>query len=147
MNTNSQFAVAIHTMTMLACRYPEALTSEFISCSVITNPVVIRRLLGDLRRAGLVESRSGNGGGWRLRKLPHQITLLDCYKAVQEDPLFSLPTQPPNPHCAIGRSMTKALRGLFDEAESALEERLAQTTLEQIVNGVTGEMPYKKVDK
>ena len=136
MNTNSQFAVAIHTMTLLACRYPEVVTSECIACSVITNPVVIRRILGDLRRSGLVESRSGNGGGWRLCKQPHRITLLDCYLAVKAEHLFALPAQPPNPQCTVGKRMTRALCRLFQRGERALEEQLAETTLAQVVESV-----------
>ena len=42
------------------------MTSEYIAGSVNTNPVVIRRLLGSLRGAGIVESRTGVGGGWSL---------------------------------------------------------------------------------
>ena len=96
MNTNSRFAVAIHILTLLAQSHPEPLTSVFMACSVTTHPVVLRRLLGDLRRAGLVESRSGNSGGWRLRRQPEQITLLDCYLAVKENALFGLPSQKPS---------------------------------------------------
>jgi Rrf2 family protein len=133
MNTNSRFAVAIHILTMLARSHPEPLTSVCMANSVTTNPVVLRRLLGDLRRAGLVESRPGNCGGWRLCKQPEQITLLDCYLAVKEGSLFGLPMQKPNPHCNVGKTITKALCGLFQDAEQALQERLAQTDLAQVV--------------
>jgi Rrf2 family protein len=138
MNTNSRFAVAIHLLTLLAYRHPEALTSACMANSVTTNPVVLRRLLGDLRRAGLVESRPGNSGGWRLCKQPEQITLLDCYLAVKESALFGLPAQKPNPHCTVGKTITQALCGLFEEAEQALEARLAQTNLAQVVARVGG---------
>ncbi len=133
MHTNSRFAVAIHILTLLAHRHPEPLTSAYMAISVTTNPVVLRRLLGDLRRAGLVESRPGNSGGWRLCKLPEQITLLDCYLAVQESPLLGLPLQKPNPLCTVGKTITQALYGLFEEAEQALEARLSQTNLAQVV--------------
>ena len=88
MSVNSRFAVAIHILTMLAYQQPELLTSGFIACSVTTNPVVIRRVLGDLRRAGLVTSQAGSGGGWKLRREPEQITLLDAYEAVKEGTLL-----------------------------------------------------------
>ena len=139
MNTNSRFAVAIHILTMLAYRHPEAITSAYMAGSVTTNPVVLRRLLGDLRRVGLVESRPGNGGGWRLCRQPEQITLLDCYLAVKENRLFGLPLQKPNPACSVGKTITHALCGLFQEAELALEERLAQTNLAQVLLRVSSE--------
>ena len=139
MNTNSRFAVAIHILTLLARCHPEPLTSVTMASSVTTNPVVLRRLLGDLRRAGLVESRSGHSGGWRLCRQPEQITLLDCYLAVKENALFGLPAQKPSPACTVGKKITHTLCGLFQDAEQALEAQLAQTDLAQVVARITSE--------
>src|SRR4051812_25204406 len=56
---SSKLSVGIHALTIFALKPGEPLTSEFLACSVNTNPVVIRRLLGSLREAGIVESRTG----------------------------------------------------------------------------------------
>src|SRR5947209_16597533 len=80
---SSKLSVGIHMLTIFALKPGEPLTSEFIACSVNTNPVVVRRLLGSLRTAGLVESRTGVGGGWSLRVDPERITLLDILRAVE----------------------------------------------------------------
>ena len=133
MNTNSRFAVAIHILTLLAFKQDETLTSSYLACSVTTNPVVIRRILGDLRRAGLVVSQSGNGGGWRLTRLPEQITLFDAYTAVKEGCLFAMHHQKPNPACRIGGSIQQALTGFFTGAEAALEAQLGGTTLSDVL--------------
>ncbi|OQC68483.1 MAG: putative HTH-type transcriptional regulator YwnA [Verrucomicrobia bacterium ADurb.Bin006] len=83
---NSRFTVAIHVLCLLAHSQGQALTSEYIAGSVNTNPVVIRRLLAALRRAGLVRLRIpmksdtdhshptgiGEKNGWKLdENLPH----------------------------------------------------------------------------
>ena len=39
-----------------------AMTSDFIASSVNVNPVVIRRLLQQLKKAGIVEVKRGSGG-------------------------------------------------------------------------------------
>jgi DNA-binding IscR family transcriptional regulator len=39
------------------------MTSDQVAASMNTNPVIIRRSLGDLRRAGLVQVRRGAGAG------------------------------------------------------------------------------------
>ena len=133
MNANSRFTVAIHIMTMLAYSGEQRLTSEFISRSVTTNAVVIRRIMGELRRAGLVSSHAGSGGGWHLIKTPEQITLRDIYLAVKEGPLFPPPHSKPNPQCCIGRTILRAVRDVFDDAETVLEQRFAQTTVADLL--------------
>lgn len=133
MNINSRFAVAIHLLTALADKRDEPLTSEYLAGSVTTNPVVIRRALGELRRAGLVASQSGHHGGWRLTRTPNQITLRDAYKAVQRESLFALPPAEPNPHCDIGRSICTTMRGIFEEAEEAMLCRLQGHTLADVL--------------
>ncbi len=133
MNTNSRFAVAIHILTLLAYKHGETLTSGYIAGSVTTNPVVIRRILGDLRRADLVVSHPGNGGGWRLTRLPQLITLFDAWTAVKEGTLFTMHHQRPNPECRIGGFIQQALTGFFTEAEAALEAQLVSTTLSDVL--------------
>jgi Rrf2 family protein len=130
---NSRFTVGIHILTALAYNCDKPLTSEVIATSVTTNPVVIRRVLGDLRRAGLVLSQPGNRGGWRLTREPDQITLRDAYNAVQQGPLFAPPPRAPNPQCPIGKTICIALSGFFAEAEDAMKNRLAERTLADVL--------------
>jgi hypothetical protein len=57
MNVSTRFTIALHILTLLASSQGEALTSEYIAGSVNTNPVVVRRLLGLLRKQGFVSSQ------------------------------------------------------------------------------------------
>src|SRR5918997_7038116 len=137
MYANSRFAVAVHTLGFIGFaegRHP--VTSEDIAVSVNTNPVVIRRLLGMLREAGLVTSQPGPGGGWRLTRRPEAITLRDAYRAVEPDPLFALPPRKPCAQCDVGRNVQQVLNRYFTDAEAAMEERLAQTTLADVMADV-----------
>ncbi len=52
-----------------------------IAESVNTNAVVIRRILGMLKNAGLVDMKRGTGGSY-LTKPIEDISLLEVYKAV-----------------------------------------------------------------
>ena len=133
MQTNTQFALAIHTLTLLAHAGGEPLTSEAIAESVNTNPAFLRRVLGQLDRAGLVTSRPGIGGGWRLRGDPGAVSLLAVYRAVDEGHLLALHHRPPNAACPIGRNIERALRASFGEAEHAFEQVLAQQTVAQVL--------------
>lgn len=83
-----------------------------------------------LKKAGLVDVRPGVGGA-SLLKDPDQITLLDIYRAVnatEENQLFRI-HEKPNLNCPVGRNIEQALQTELKEAQSAMEQRLAQTTL------------------
>ncbi len=136
MNTNSRYTVALHILTAMANRCNALLTSDFIAASVCTNPVVIRRVLGELRRAGIVESHAGNRGGWRLLYTPDKITLCQVYDAIQNGLPFALHPQEPNANCCIGKHIKAALTDVFVSAESAMKEYLAEVTIADILRCV-----------
>lgn len=123
--------MAVHILSLIAIN--KDCTGDFIAGSVNTNPVVVRRLMGMLKRAGLVKIRSGVGGA-ALQKHQDEITLLDVYRAVeviQEGQLFNFHDDP-NPQCPVGRNIEAALRVEMLEAQSAMEQRLAQVTIGQL---------------
>lgn len=136
MNTSSRYTVAIHILTLLAYCEPSPLTSEFIAGSVNTNPVVIRRLLGTLREAGLVTSQSGPGGGWRLLRDAKKISLRDIYSAMEGASLFPLHAATPNPLCPVGKTIQSMLAVQFNSAREAMERHLGRTTIAALVEMV-----------
>ncbi|HEY1015211.1 MAG TPA: Rrf2 family transcriptional regulator [Herpetosiphonaceae bacterium] len=136
MNTNTRFSVAVHILTLLAMSPAEPLSSEAIAGSVNTNPVVVRRILGALGKAGLTQSQLGAGGGALLARQAGAINLRDVYRAVDDGELFTLPARTPNPRCACGRHILPIISGVFDEAASAAERVLAATTIAQLADEI-----------
>lgn len=131
---STRFSMAVHTLSIIAVS-PQDCTGDFIAGSVNTNPVVIRRIMGMLKKAGLVDVRAGVGGA-SLRKEPNRITLLDIYRAVnvtEEHQLFRI-HEGPNMNCPVGRSIEQVLQDELRDAQSAMEQRLAQTTLDQLIH-------------
>ncbi|MFK8025543.1 MAG: Rrf2 family transcriptional regulator, partial [Ilumatobacter sp.] len=90
---NSQLPIALHILGFLTSRNGEPLTSEVMASTYGTSPVVLRRVLAKLQRAGLVETRRGASGGSLLARDPRTITLRDAYEAVSIDPQI-LPRHP-----------------------------------------------------
>src|ERR1700737_1929292 len=101
MAANSRLAVGLHVLTVLAFRAPEVLHSDDIAFSVRTNPVVIRRVLSQLARAGLVKSTRGKTGGFALRLDPRKITAYDVYRALEPSGLFAQHAQRAQRGCAV----------------------------------------------
>jgi Predicted transcriptional regulator len=139
MKITSRFTVAVHT---LLCIYKFGdeykVTSEFIASSVNVNPVIIRRTLGQLQAAGLVETARGSGGSALARSLGG-ITLLDVYNAVEsvEGDLFNFHDNP-NAACPVGRNVHRILDGHLADAQKALEASLKKVKLSELSADLEG---------
>src|SRR5699024_8715355 len=108
----------------------EVCTSAWIAGSVNTNPVVIRQIMGMLKKAGMIESKSGVPGA-RLIQSSSQITCLDVYKAVNvvaDEELFSI-HDAPNPDCIVGKNIQAAIEPIFNSAQKAMEKVLNAVTI------------------
>ena len=73
------------------------MTSDQIAFSIGTNAVVVRRILGELSRAGLVHSQVGKAGGTQMARSPEHIDLYEVYRAVDDAGVFAHPERPGNP--------------------------------------------------
>ncbi|QYY34534.1 Rrf2 family transcriptional regulator [Ruficoccus sp. ZRK36] len=134
---NSRMTVAIHVLCLLAyVRGTENVTSDYIAGSVNTNPVVIRRLLASLRKAGIVSSQGGSTGGWSLSRPPESISLLDIYRLLEPGDLFAMHNKKPNPRCPIGREIQDSIGVYYQRAEQGLERELAGVTIADVLGSV-----------
>jgi len=133
---SSRFTVAVHVLTLLAREEGRALTSDYIAGSVNTNPVVVRRVLGLLARAKLVNSAEGAGGGTRLARRADRITLADVLNAVEPGEMFTPPRNKPNPACPVGRSVQAVLANHTAAFEKAMEREMKHVTVADVLSGV-----------
>ncbi len=106
-------------------------TSANIAEHAGTNPVVVRRVLGKLREAGLLMSESGHAGGWRLARAPELITLADIYLALDES-LVATGEKEATPDCSIEHVLQSKVASVLEEIEQSLVERLAATTIAEV---------------
>ena len=136
MQITSKFTVAVHILTCIDIFDGQMrVTSDFLSGSTGVNAVIVRNVLGQLRNAGIVETRQGSGGA-HLAKALDEITLYDIYKAVDcvdDEGLFHF-HENPNADCPVGRNIHKAMDGRLEAAQAALENELKSTTLAQVVS-------------
>jgi Rrf2 family protein len=119
----------------------EPVTSEFLAESVNTNPVVLRRILSALGKAGLVTGRRGAGGGSVLARDPSRISLLEIYRAVDDDEGPALHHRPPNANCPIGANIVPVLTKVINRAEASMERELATTSVADVVAETFASVP------
>jgi len=97
--------------------------------------VVIRRTMSHLRQHGLVESRPGTNGGWRLVKPASDISLCEVYHALSHDSVLSMHSHP-NPICRVGGNIHEPLQKVFGRAQQAMETELERFTIADILHDV-----------
>ncbi len=134
MQITSRFTVAIHTMLCIACfSKTRKVTSNFIAESTNSNPVIIRRILGQLKDHGLVEVKSGVGGA-TIPKPLKDITLLDIFNAVEamNNNFFSFHANP-NCKCPVGKNIHTILDEHLYTIEQAMNTQMNQINLQKLL--------------
>ena len=131
-SANTRFSMAVHVLTMLANEEPLPVSSDAAAASVGTNAAHLRRIMGPLRDAGIVESRPGAGGGWTLGRPASRISMADVWDASYGDEGLVTLHPEPNPACAVGAHIGGVLEDLSDRATRAARTELARTTLEDV---------------
>lgn len=136
---SSRFSIAIHTLGLLARADGKPLKSEQIAELVKTNPVVIRRILSELKRARLVVSQAGAAGGTRLARKPEEVLLVEIYRVIESRQIFALHRQKPDERCEIGQSIEVVLLQIQNRLDRAIEEGLGEMSLADVLQMVEEE--------
>lgn len=146
MQITSRFTIALHA---LGCIYHfekdgMRVTSGLISSSTGVNPVIVRTVLGQLRAAGIVETKQGSGGA-HLAKDLSEVSLYEIYIAVESvsgEGLFRFHDSP-NPLCPVGRNIHDAVDSTLDEVQSAMEAKLKTIMVIEIINNLEEKIKLK----
>lgn len=134
MQISSRFTIAIHVLTCInTFEKKRKVTSDFLAGSVNVNPVIIRRLLSQLKAAGLITVARGSGGA-SIAKPLDEVTFLDVYHAVEcvDGELFHF-HENPNVQCPVGRNIHSVLDGRLLQVQNAMESELKKITLADVV--------------
>jgi len=146
MQIGTRFSVAIHILLCVEVFKDDyKVTSDFIAGSVNTNPVVIRKIMGLLRDAGLIEVAAGTGG-IKLTRPAARISLLDIFRAadpVKESELFKI-HEDTAPGCPVGGNIAELLGGYFAGAQEAMEAELGKATLAELLGDLSRLRKRKK---
>jgi Rrf2 family protein len=136
---------ALHLCVLLAAVPQRAIAASDLAEFHALAPAATAKLLQQLTAAGIVEARTGRGGGYALARSPQQITVAEivsaaggvapgfrCQEIRRNGPCAGKPSAYSS-RCAIARTM--------DEAESAWWKVLHRQTLASLAGGVAGQVP------
>ncbi len=132
MKRNSRLSLALHTLSHMAGEPDRVRTSAEIADHARTNPVVVRRVLGKLREAGLLSSEKGHAGGWRLATTADRITLADVYLALDEKLVAGTGATVEPSDCSVETGLQARVADVLDDIEVSLVERLRETTIADV---------------
>lgn len=136
MQISSRFTIAIHIFAcMEAFGKDYKITSDFLASSINVNPVVVRKILSQLKNAGLIEVARGTGGTKPARPI-EQISFYDVYLAVdllEEGELFHF-HENPNPDCPVGKNIHMLLDDKLMYIQEAMENEMKKYTIADVAN-------------
>lgn len=135
MQISSRFTLAVHIFACIdVFKDDYKVTSDFLAGSTNVNPVIVRKILGQLKAAGLVEVARGSGGA-SIPKPLNEISFLDIYNAVEcieNGELFHF-HENPNTDCPVGKNIHLVLDNKLMQVQKAMEAELASITLEDVM--------------
>ncbi|BDG73250.1 Rrf2 family transcriptional regulator [Roseomonas fluvialis] len=128
--------MAARTQAGTACAEGRPVTLAEIAAAQHLSVAYLEQLFARLRRAGLVASARGPGGGYRLARAPHDIPIADVVEAADE-PIIATRCEDGSPGCLAGeRCLT---HDLWAELGDQIRLFLGGMTLADVVEGrVTG---------
>lgn len=137
---NVQFATSVHIMLALALTgkgdCPKLPNSDVLAESIHTNPVVVRRLLSLLNKAGLIKSSRGKNGGVQLNRLPSDINLKDIYIALQMEDSIKPHNKPQKKDCAVSCSIHSIMSSVTEGYQKTNLKYLESLKLSDLIKKV-----------
>ncbi len=135
MQYSSRLTIAVHILLCIEqFNGQEKVTSNFLAGSIGVNPVIVRNILGQLKKSGLVNVAAGVGGS-TLAKAPSDISMNDIFESVENshENLFHF-HEKPNPECPVGKIVHAVLDERLVEIQSAMEQSMRSMTLQAIID-------------
>ena len=135
MQISSRFTIAVHMLCYIALfQDKEKVTSDIMAGSINANPVVVRRLLSQLKQRGMVTVNRGSGGAFLAMK-PEDIDFLQIYRTVEtvkKEGIFHF-HENPNPNCPVGRGIHQALDSKLRRVQEAMAREMESITLADVL--------------
>lgn len=119
---------ALRAATFLAATDGSLTSRRLIARATLVPDSYLLKVLGALEQGGLVVSRRGPGGGYRLARAPGKISVLEVVELVEEIPRIA--------RCPLGirgHERLCPLHALLDAAAQTVEEAFSRTMISDLI--------------
>ncbi len=146
----SEFGIAVHAMVFLHHK-GDMVSSEVLAENICTNPARVRKVMAQLKRAGLVETHEGAVGGYRFAGSADTVTLCDIAQAVGAAFVSaSWRSGDVDKPCLVASGMGALMDEVYTGLDALCKERLQSVTVAaleaRLFDGkpfvLTGNYPY-----
>ena len=136
---DSAFSLAVHALVYLNHRGC-LLTSEQLAENICTNPARVRKTMAALKNAGLVETRTGQVGGYRLCADAETLTLAQVAEAVSARFVeASWRSGDADMDCLVASGMANIMDRLYLGLDRQCHEHLKTVTIADIGRTIFGQ--------
>ncbi len=126
------FGLALQALVVLSKDCIRTCPSAELAKMLQSEATLLRRILSLLAKGGILETREGRDGGYRLRRDPNSITLAEVFSVLQvADPLCSGIRETAGDH-AFGKEMNAIFAEVTGEMDRAILLVLERYTIGQI---------------
>jgi DNA-binding IscR family transcriptional regulator len=136
MKYSLQLSDAIHILAYIEIfKETDFLSSEMIASSVETNAANVRKIMSQLKKAGLIVTTTGKPRP-TLAKTPAEITLLDIYKSIEGNTNLIQVDPKTNLDCVVGANIQEVLSAAYSQLQQTVEQNMMKLTLQQFVEEI-----------
>ncbi|WP_296227710.1 Rrf2 family transcriptional regulator [uncultured Lactobacillus sp.] len=138
MKFSHKLSDAVHLLAYIEIFPDDDLSSRAIARSIVTNPSMVRSLMMDLRKAGLLKTKQGSAEP-ELAKQPEEISLYDIFAAVDMDHHLLHVDEDTEQKCPVGGNIQTPLVKAYAEVEEAAFAKMREISLQEIVDQIKEE--------
>lgn len=131
------FGLALQALVILSKEQIQICPSGELAGHLHSEATLLRRIMAVLAKEGILETREGRDGGYRLKRDPKSVTLADVYTALQVgDPLCYGIKDTAGSH-PFGLEMKAAFQDLTHEMNQSIKEVLSRYTIADLAERTT----------
>ena len=141
---NGDFTLAVHALVFLNHK-KETVSSDMLADNICTHPARVRKVMAQLKKARLTETKEGRpGGGYLFTMDAEKLTLKEIAKAVSADFVSSdWRSGSMDKDCLVASGMGEIMDGIYTELNTLCYDRLTKTTVADIDRQIFGRIQSK----